>query len=89
MGFRLLGLAGQRMALGSHPRQGLSIAPSFNPTLVNESLTPRAPQFWHITGTIVLGLIGFIISMSTLNAAARYVALFLQASSYAGYVGTR
>lgn len=41
-------------------------------------------KFWHITGPIILGLIGFIISMSTLNVAARYVALFLQASSYAG-----
>lgn len=31
-----------------------------------------------------VGLVGFIISMSTLNVAARYVALFLQAASYAG-----
>lgn len=37
-------------------------------------------------GPIVLGLIGFIISMSTLNTAGRYVALFLQAGSYAGFV---
>ena len=29
---------------------------------------------------------GFIISMSTSNVAARYVALFLQASSYAGFI---
>lgn len=43
-------------------------------------------KFWHIVGPIVLGLIGFIISMSTLNVAARYVALFLQASSYAGFI---
>ena len=34
------------------------------------------------------GLVGFIISMATMNTAARYVALFLQASSYAGYVIT-
>lgn len=33
-----------------------------------------------------MGLIGFVISMSTLNAAARYVALFLQAGSYAGFI---
>lgn len=33
-----------------------------------------------------MGLIGFIISMSTLNVAARYVALFLQAGSYAGFI---
>lgn len=43
-------------------------------------------KFWHIVGPIVLGLIGFIISMSTLNTAGRYVALFLQAGSYAGFV---
>lgn len=33
-----------------------------------------------------MGLIGFIISMATLNVAARYVALFLQAGSYAGFI---
>ncbi|KAK4169696.1 tartrate transporter [Cladorrhinum sp. PSN259] len=49
-------------------------------------LTFRSTQFFHITGPIVLGLIGFIISMSTLNHVARYIALFLQASSYAGFI---
>jgi hypothetical protein len=43
-------------------------------------------KFWHIIGPMALGLIGFIISMSTLNIAGRYVALFLQASSYAGFI---
>lgn len=43
-------------------------------------------KFWHMVGPIVGGLVGFIISMSTLNVAARYVALFLQASSYAGFI---
>ncbi|KAH6641216.1 general substrate transporter [Chaetomium tenue] len=43
-------------------------------------------KFWHIVGPICLGLIGFIISMATSNVAARYVALFLQASSYAGFI---
>ncbi|KAL4782165.1 major facilitator superfamily domain-containing protein [Aspergillus varians] len=43
-------------------------------------------KFWHITGPILVGLVGFIISMSTLNVAARYVALFLQAASYAGFI---
>lgn len=43
-------------------------------------------KFWHILGPMALGMIGFIISMSTLNVAGRYVALFLQASSYAGFV---
>ncbi|ROV87670.1 hypothetical protein VSDG_09636 [Cytospora chrysosperma] len=43
-------------------------------------------KFWHIIGPMALGLVGFIISMSTLNVAGRYVALFLQASSYAGFI---
>ncbi|KAI1403662.1 MFS general substrate transporter [Hypoxylon fuscum] len=43
-------------------------------------------KFWHIVGPIIGGMVGFIISMSTLNVAARYVALFLQASSYAGFI---
>ncbi|BCS18744.1 uncharacterized protein APUU_11572A [Aspergillus puulaauensis] len=43
-------------------------------------------KFWHIVGPILIGLIGFIICMSTLNVAARYVALFLQAASYAGFI---
>jgi hypothetical protein len=31
-------------------------------------------------------MVGFVISMATDNVAARYVALFLQASSYAGFI---
>lgn len=43
-------------------------------------------KFWHIVGPICMGLVGFIISMSTTQTAARYVALFLQAGSYAGFI---
>ncbi|KAF4506631.1 hypothetical protein G6O67_006696 [Ophiocordyceps sinensis] len=43
-------------------------------------------KFWHIVAPLLLGMAGFAISMATLNVAARYVALFLQASSYAGYI---
>jgi len=43
-------------------------------------------RFWHIVGPIIGGLVGFIISMSTSNTAARYVALFLQAAAYAGFI---
>ncbi|KAF2107447.1 major facilitator superfamily domain-containing protein [Lophiotrema nucula] len=43
-------------------------------------------RFWHIVGPICGGLVGFVISMSTENVAARYIALFLQASSYAGFI---
>ncbi|KFA71170.1 hypothetical protein S40288_04668 [Stachybotrys chartarum IBT 40288] len=43
-------------------------------------------KIWHITGPIYMGIIGFVISMSTENTAARYFALFLQAGSYAGFI---
>ncbi|OAA51428.1 Major facilitator superfamily domain, general substrate transporter [Metarhizium rileyi] len=43
-------------------------------------------KFWHIVGPVIMGLVGFVISMSTVNVAARYVALFLQAGSYAGFI---
>lgn len=35
---------------------------------------------------MLVGVVGFVICMSTLNVPARYVALFLQTSSYAGYI---
>jgi predicted MFS family arabinose efflux permease len=34
----------------------------------------------------MFGIVGFVISMATSNTAGRYVALFLQASSYAGFI---
>ncbi|WYZ43088.1 hypothetical protein EsH8_VI_000787 [Colletotrichum jinshuiense] len=56
-------------------------------SLINAWHADRTQErFWHIVGPICVGLVGFIISMSTLNVAARYVALFLQASSYAGFI---
>ncbi|PKK53714.1 hypothetical protein CI102_2379 [Trichoderma harzianum] len=57
----------------------VSLAVSWNADRTQE-------KFWHITGPIIMGIIGFVISMSTLNVAARYVALFLQAGSYAGFI---
>ncbi|KAI1092206.1 MFS general substrate transporter [Rostrohypoxylon terebratum] len=56
-------------------------------SLINAWHADRTQEkFWHITGPIIGGMVGFVISMSTLNVAARYVALFLQASSYAGFI---
>ncbi|KAI9154700.1 MFS transporter cpaT [Paramyrothecium foliicola] len=43
-------------------------------------------MYFHIAAPVAMGIVGFVISMSTLNVAARYVALFLQAGSYAGYI---
>ncbi|KAF5689077.1 nicotinamide mononucleotide permease [Fusarium denticulatum] len=59
---------------------------SFNAFFPSLTSTLGFAYFWHIVGPICIGLVGFIISMSTLNVAARYLALFLQASSYAGYI---
>ncbi|KGO42789.1 Major facilitator superfamily domain, general substrate transporter [Penicillium expansum] len=43
-------------------------------------------KFWHVIGPIGMGTVGFVICMATSNVAARYVALFLQAGSYAGFI---
>ncbi|KEQ62327.1 MFS general substrate transporter [Aureobasidium melanogenum CBS 110374] len=56
-------------------------------SLINAWHADRTQEkFWHIVGPICMGLIGFIINMSTLNTAGRYIALFLQAGSYAGFI---
>ncbi|KAF9870447.1 tartrate transporter [Colletotrichum karsti] len=56
-------------------------------SLINAWHADRCQErFWHIVGPICVGMVGFIISMSTLNVAARYIALFLQASAYAGFI---
>lgn len=56
-------------------------------SLINAWHADRTQErFWHIVGPIIGGIVGFIISMCTLNTAARYVALFLQASAYAGFI---
>ncbi|KAG1726535.1 MFS general substrate transporter [Suillus paluster] len=33
-------------------------------------------RFWHITGPLLVGIVGFIISISTMHTAVRYLALF-------------
>ncbi|KAF4461183.1 hypothetical protein FALBO_12009 [Fusarium albosuccineum] len=56
-------------------------------SLINAWHSDRTQEkFWHIVGPICVGITGFVISMCTLNVAARYVALFLQTSSYAGFI---
>ncbi|KAH7915561.1 major facilitator superfamily domain-containing protein [Hygrophoropsis aurantiaca] len=43
-------------------------------------------RFNYIAGSEVVGIVGFIIAMSTMNTAARYVSLFLMAQSYGGLI---
>lgn len=56
-------------------------------SLLNAWHTDRTQEkFWHMVVPIFFGLVGFVISMSTEVVAARYVALFLQTSAYAGFI---
>ncbi|THV08609.1 MFS general substrate transporter [Dendrothele bispora CBS 962.96] len=43
-------------------------------------------RFYHIISSFILGIVGFVIAISTMNIAARYVSLFLMAQAYAGFV---
>ncbi|ESK97617.1 sugar transporter [Moniliophthora roreri MCA 2997] len=43
-------------------------------------------RFYHIITAFLLGIVGFIIAISTMNTAARYVSLFLMAQSYSGFI---
>ncbi|CAG9982447.1 unnamed protein product [Clonostachys byssicola] len=56
-------------------------------SLINAWHADRTQEkFWHTAGPLIGGCVGFILSMATLNTAARYVSLFLQASSYSGWI---
>ncbi|KAF9226488.1 MFS general substrate transporter [Gyrodon lividus] len=46
----------------------------------------KQERFYHMICSYIAGIIGFIIAISTMNTAARYVSLFLMAQSYAGFV---
>ncbi|CAH0024820.1 unnamed protein product [Clonostachys rhizophaga] len=78
------------LGFGYVPTLLLSSAPwvfSCVVSIVNAWHADRTQEkFWHISGPIIVGMAGFIICMSTLNVAARYIALFLQTSSYAGFI---
>ncbi|KAF7332146.1 FCP1-like proteiny domain-containing protein [Mycena kentingensis (nom. inval.)] len=41
---------------------------------------------FHMISSFGLGILGFVIAVSTMNTAARYISLFLMAQSYAGFV---
>ncbi|KAH9849971.1 MFS general substrate transporter [Lenzites betulinus] len=43
-------------------------------------------RFWHIAIPLAFGIVGFIIAISTMSLAARYISLFLMAQSYAGFI---
>jgi len=43
-------------------------------------------RFYHILIPMLLGILGFLLAASTMNFAARYLALFLMAQMYSGFV---
>ncbi|RDB29704.1 hypothetical protein Hypma_013785 [Hypsizygus marmoreus] len=43
-------------------------------------------RFWHISIPFIIAIVGYIITMSTMNVAARYVGLFLVGQAPAGYI---
>ncbi|KAK2466178.1 hypothetical protein APHAL10511_001820 [Amanita phalloides] len=43
-------------------------------------------RFWHITFSLSLGCVGFLIAMLTMNTLVRYISLFLMAQMFAGFV---
>lgn len=43
-------------------------------------------RFWHITGPLLLGVFGFMIAISTMNTAVRYLSLFFMTQSPVAYV---
>ncbi|OCB84400.1 MFS general substrate transporter [Sanghuangporus baumii] len=46
----------------------------------------QGERFYHVIVPLLIGMIGFIIAISTMNTAARYVSLCLMALSYCGYI---
>lgn len=45
-----------------------------------------AERFWHLSSSFSVGILGFLLGMLTMNVAVRYVSLFFQAQSYAGFI---
>ncbi|KAG1770228.1 MFS general substrate transporter [Suillus occidentalis] len=43
-------------------------------------------RFWHIVGPLLVAIAGFILAMSTMNTAVRYLSLFFMAQSSVAYV---
>ncbi|KAJ7068226.1 MFS general substrate transporter [Mycena amicta] len=68
----------------------LCAPPWFVATFVGFAVSRRSDRvgerFWHITCCLLIGSVGFIISMSTMDPTARYISLFFMASSYAGFI---
>ncbi|KAF9247252.1 major facilitator superfamily domain-containing protein [Melanogaster broomeanus] len=78
--------------LGYNPTVTLLLcAPPFGFTVIvafwlSRRSDAKQERFYHMICSYIAGIIGFIIAISSMNTAARYVSLFLMAQSYAGFV---
>ncbi|KAG1743065.1 MFS general substrate transporter [Suillus lakei] len=43
-------------------------------------------RFWHIVGPLLVGIVGFMLAISTMNTAIRYLSLFIMAQCPAAFV---
>jgi len=67
------------------------VAPPFIFTAISAFFISRhsdktGERFWHIVCPLMVGMLGYVIAISTMNTAARYVSLFLMAFSYCGFI---
>ncbi|KAG7097010.1 hypothetical protein E1B28_004404 [Marasmius oreades] len=65
------------------PPWGFATIVSF---IISRHSDKTGERFYHIAFPFTFGIVGFIIAISTMNTAARYVALFLMAQTYAGFI---
>ncbi|KAI9574615.1 MFS general substrate transporter [Boletus coccyginus] len=54
--------------------------------LVTRHSDSSGDRFWHITGPMMMGVIGFIIAISTMDTAIRYVSFFFMTQASVAYV---
>ncbi|KAJ7368244.1 MFS general substrate transporter [Mycena albidolilacea] len=68
----------------------LCAPPWFFATFVGFAISRHSDQvgerFWHIVVPLLIGILGFLLAMSTMNTFVRYISLFLMAQSYAGFI---
>ncbi|KAF9226508.1 MFS general substrate transporter [Gyrodon lividus] len=61
----------------------LGTATSF---LVTRHSDSSGDRFWHITGPLIMGIIGFTIAISTMNTMIRYLSLFFMTQASVAFV---
>ncbi|KAJ1301281.1 hypothetical protein OPQ81_003686 [Rhizoctonia solani] len=80
---RLSGIIGPSLCYYVLPPWGFASIVSF---ISSRHADQTDERFCHIAGSYLVGIVGFVIAEVTMNVAARYLALFLMAQSYAGFI---